>query len=525
MAAILATKPTTPAECVQAAKTLADLGHAGRGQAVSEESARRQVDAAAIGRLGRGVRRRDVSRLGRPSRRCCPRPSNWPTPCWPPSRRSLEDAKRIAELIRQLQDPDEQKRIAALAGLQEARQAAIGPLLAVLADPARAAEHANVRTVLAGDGQRLHASRCWPSSTRPTPKLKVQAILTLAEMNSRKVALALLEPCLVGKSDAEVRAAAAAALRQLTGSVPTRPEAIAPAHRCRQELFRPPAADRRRGRRPGRAVAMGRGQAAMRGPKRHAGRRRPRSWPPASPATPTPRPRQPRDSPAVSCHDARCGGVRQRAWIGRWTKRIRPSAEAKQFGAKTLDDVLAYAMAHRHPAAATAAARLAGRNRQRPTSLLYQGDKPSPLVRALQDPDRRLRMAALEAIVRLQPSKPYRRLELRAGGVGLLRGQQRHAPRAGRAARTSSNRATWPACWPRPASQTDTATTGQELLRLATRSPDYEVAWIDVSINHPEIGTLLQELRRDPRTASLRVGLMARAGTSSWPSIWRGSTR
>ena len=60
--------------------------------------------------------------------------------------------------------------------------------------------------------------------------------------------------------------------------------------------------------------------------------------------------------------------------------------------------------------------------------------------------------------------------------------------------------------------QTDTAATGKELLRLAARSPDYEVAWIDVAIDHPEIGMLLQELRRDPRTALLRVGLVARSG-------------
>jgi hypothetical protein len=60
--------------------------------------------------------------------------------------------------------------------------------------------------------------------------------------------------------------------------------------------------------------------------------------------------------------------------------------------------------------------------------------------------------------------------------------------------------------------QTDTTTGGKELLRLATRSPDYELAWIDVSINHPEINILLQELRRDPRTALLRVGLLAQAG-------------
>ena len=80
--------------------------------------------------------------------------------------------------------------------------------------------------------------------------------------------------------------------------------------------------------------------------------------------------------------------------------------EAKSFGVKVIDEVLEYAMAHGHPAAATAAARLLGQI-GKADELLYQGDKPAPLVQAVQDPDRRLRMAALEAIVRLKPSKPF----------------------------------------------------------------------------------------------------------------------
>jgi hypothetical protein len=47
---------------------------------------------------------------------------------------------------------------------------------------------------------------------------------------------------------------------------------------------------------------------------------------------------------------------------------------------------------------------------------------------------------------------------------------------------------------------------------LATRSPDYELAWIDVGMNHPEAATLLQQLRRDPRTAMLRIGIVGRSG-------------
>ena len=79
---------------------------------------------------------------------------------------------------------------------------------------------------------------------------------------------------------------------------------------------------------------------------------------------------------------------------------------AKQYAPKVLDETLAYAMAQHHPAAAAAAARLLGEI-GKADELLYQGDKLAPLVRAVQSPDRRLRMAALEAIVKLRPTKPF----------------------------------------------------------------------------------------------------------------------
>jgi len=60
--------------------------------------------------------------------------------------------------------------------------------------------------------------------------------------------------------------------------------------------------------------------------------------------------------------------------------------------------------------------------------------------------------------------------------------------------------------------QVDTCATGRDLLFRAAKSPDYELALVDMAINHPTIEILLQQLRHDARTASLRVGLIARDG-------------
>ena len=59
--------------------------------------------------------------------------------------------------------------------------------------------------------------------------------------------------------------------------------------------------------------------------------------------------------------------------------------------------------------------------------------------------------------------------------------------------------------------QTDLAP-GRQAIRLAIASADYEVAFLDTTIDDPPIVLLLQQLRNDCRTAGLRIGLMARGG-------------
>ncbi len=193
-----------------------------------------------------------------------------------------------------------------------------------------------------------------------------------------------------------------------------------------------------------------------------------------------------------------------------WDENSAAAAEAKQLGAKTLDAALRYAMADGHPAAAAAAARLLGEIGQA-DELLSQGGEPSPLVRALQSPDRRLRLAAVEAIVRLQPLRPFagssyvpQTLGFFAASSGLRRGLVAcPGPTEARELAGMLSAAGF---------QVDTFSNGKDLLLQAVRSPDYELALVEVTIDHPLIGILLQQLRRDPRTASLRVGLIARSG-------------
>ncbi len=429
-------------------------------------------------------------------------------PCWPRSAPGREDAERIARLIKQIQDPSAEKRVQALAGLQEARRAAIGPLLSVLADPARSAEHANVRTVLASMGSVAREPLA-AILQGADAKLMVQAILVLAEMGKPKAAIDLVGPCVSKKGDAEVRSAAAAALRQLTGQVPTRPEAIRllrdaatmyfhrrqPVENAvddRVDLWQWDADKRQATVRSGTSEDAERALAARFARQAYA--------------------LDPGDHELRLLYLATLLDTAAYAkGLDRpWDQQDPAIAAAKSFGVPVIDAVLEYAMAQRHPAAAAAAARLLG-ELGKAGEVLHRGDQPAPLVQAVQDPDRRLRMAALEAIVRLQPSRPFGGSSCVPAALGFFAASTgvRHALVAG----PSIDEAHTLAGMVAPAGfAADTATTGKELVRLATRSPDYELAWIDVSIGRPEIGLLLQELRRDPRTALLRVGLMARSG-------------
>ncbi len=62
--------------------------------------------------------------------------------------RHLRDPARLAEEIKQLQDPSAEVRARALASLQGAHGAGVSAMIAVLADPQREAEHASVRAAL-----------------------------------------------------------------------------------------------------------------------------------------------------------------------------------------------------------------------------------------------------------------------------------------------------------------------------------------------------------------------------------------
>lgn len=507
VAAILATHPTTPSECIRAAKTLADFDRPDLARPLLKKVLDAKLDPHQWEQLGTEFGTPlflDLS--SRPA--LAPEAKQVGDAVSAAIRAKLEDAKRIEQLIAQLQDADADKRMEALSGLQEARHATLAPLLSVLADPARTEEHANVRTVLAGMGRPARDALV-AALDSDDPKLQTQAILTLTEMNNSKAAIDLLSPCVSEKADAEVRKAAAAALSRLGGRVPSRAEAVQRLTEAaktyadgrqpiegvadgRVDLWRWDAAKRQCVSESGTPDDAARHRAALLARKAYA----------LAPNDP-----QVRLLHLVTAIDAAAYAAGLDNALDDKTPAV---AEAKQLGPKAIEDVLVYAMDNGHPAVAVAAAALLGQV-GKADELLIRGDRPTPLVLALQSPDRRLRMAALKAIVALKPTKAFAGssyvpsalayfVATRGGRRALVAGPNLEQARTLAGMLTSAG------------FQADTAGNGSDLLLLAVQSPDYELAMIDPGITRPEIAALLQALRRDPRTARLRVGLVARDG-------------
>ena len=134
--------------------------------------------------------------------------------------RRLRDPARLAEEFKQLQDPSPQVRARALVKLQQAHGAAVDALIAVLADPQRASEHAAARHALAS----MRGEAIDPLADiieRADPEFTIEAIRALAEMHASAATVYLYVPALAEESDLRVRGPARAAIKQLQGVLPT----------------------------------------------------------------------------------------------------------------------------------------------------------------------------------------------------------------------------------------------------------------------------------------------------------------
>jgi hypothetical protein len=505
--AILLSNPSAPAEYARAAKLLADLSESELSKMYLKRILSANLDSDQLADLGDKfgsalfldlANRKDLQ----------PEASELAKAVLAAVNKRLEDPERITRLIEQLQDPSPDVRSKAMVGLASSRLAAVRPLIQVLADKTRAAERANVRDTLA----LLGADAVDPlvgMLENGDPAFKVQIIQILAGINSHKAEIYLLEPCLGQENPAEVRAAAAAALQRLSGRLPSRSDALrdlidkSRAYSEYQQPIETQTAgevtlwtwDARQKQCLAKTYAIDDASRALAARlARDAFRLAPRQHQVQSLFLAT-----------MFEEAAYQNGLDKPLPMG------PDSAVGQAAGtdAGAIEAALAYAVAHKLPAAGAVAARLLGQLPGAQESL-FRGSEPAALAAAACSPDRRLRLAADEAIVRLKPRHPY------AGSSSVLQSlgffiATHGAPRALVGALNTEAARELAGFFTAEGLDVDTATSGREFFRLAAASPDYQVALIDAGIDRPTIDPLIQQLRQDWRTADLRVGLIARA--------------
>lgn len=198
----------------------------------------------------------------------------------------------------------------------------------------------------------------------------------------------------------------------------------------------------------------------------------------------------------------------------------------ENLSASQLEWILRDAMEKEHYAVARVAATLLGRGEDAEALLNSKDGRPRVLVRATASPDRRLRFAALEAVMNLNPQKPYPGSSMisdalawfsRADGRRVLVSAD---PKQAVAAKTAGY---FIGC----GYKGEIAVTSRETMQKATESPDVELVIVDMKCSQPSVPNFVQQMRSDIRTHDLPIAVLSddsnilrdAADTQSLPSM------
>jgi hypothetical protein len=194
---------------------------------------------------------------------------------------------------------------------------------------------------------------------------------------------------------------------------------------------------------------------------------------------------------------------------GSVSKPINPALLA-QADPQMLSEALADALQDNYSHAALALVTALGAGSD--TSILYTPDgKPSPLANALTSPSRRVRFAALKAIVALNPAAPYpgssrvpEALAWFAGSTG-----DRTAVVAMPTNAAAGDLAGRLAAYGLAAERSNR---GRIAVDMARAMPDLELVLIDMNVLLPDVRQCVYELRISPTTGDVPIALLAADG-------------
>jgi len=509
VAAIGESNPRTPVELARAVDTLLSLGHSReareylrrlRGAEVKPQDVLEIYDQLGPSRLMRLSRHEQLDAGARQFFQAVIAAAN----------RHYSDPAHLAGLVQQLDDRDEQVRQSAVRQLFQVGQPATSALVQALADPAAADLHAACQAVLVMLGEQavepLIAALESPSGT-----LRMAALQVLQRLGDRR-AIPTLAGLFLAADDARQQAAAAAALESITGQ---RPTALAAEKLLAAEVHALFAGGPRRRGDPAETIVSWQWEprqgtvlplqlpagdaSAVRAAQlsRYLARARP-------------------ERPSYQVLDLAAGLHLERLIHG--PDRPLPGGEgsvrarAQAAGRATVEEVLELARRTGHYPGAMAAAEILGDLGDQ-TAVSGQ-NIPTPLVRALTAPDRRLRLVAARAILKLDPQAGYPGASQLPEVLGFLAGAEgSRGALVLSASRADAEAAT--GLLAQLGFLAQATTSARELRQLAIASPDVELVLIGGDLASPSAGEVLQQLRFDFRTAALPIGLLAYNETQS----------
>lgn len=426
------------------------------------------------------------------------------------ARQWSQDPTRLADLVRQLSDASAERRVAAMTDLSSAGLAAVHPILVALGDAARSGEHPHLRQALVELGPAF-AQPLLAVLESDDAALKSQIIEVLGRLESRPAIPLLIQPAVDGDQDSSVTDAARQALRRIVGAMPTRREAEHfLEHEVRRLLELSAAPDR-----PGSVEVWQWDAAANQVVPLRVG---------AAEAAIVLAARLADDLFELDSENLdyrrlnlltnleaakRLGGLDQPLAQQPGTAQAQAAhAKAAAAGVAAVEDVLGEAIRQRSLGAAIGAAEVLGEIAG-PELLSTYSASPSLLLDALRHSNRRLRFAAAMAIMKLDPQQRYAGSSFLVETLGNL-ASTTGQPRALVIHPREEFGQSLAGLLREVGYETDAVQTGHQALLAADRQPDYELVLISPDIDGPAYKEVVQLLRRNPRTASLPVGILAR---------------
>jgi CheY-like chemotaxis protein len=502
--ALLETKPSTPAEMVQAIETLINLKH--------DAVAKQYVNQLLAANLDRDQMAALARQFGTPTfLRLSTRES------LQPEGRQLADAvlgayaeqardpARLAELIERLKSSSADTRHLAMAELRRGGPIAVAALIGVLADPHRAEEHAMARTALVTLGSEATQPLTAVLSS-DNDALRIQAIDVLRRLRYREAAPYLVLPAFGPNSSPELQSAAQAALADLLGrSVDLQAAAGLLYTQARTAYEASTVADPR----GVQQREVWRWDADTQSPLAEtipvvAAELRTATRLSKNLAALMP------DSPRVRrlYLSALLESAAIRAGLDQPLSKEEgtPYAVAAAAGPAAIEQVLAETMTENHLAAATAAAAMLG---EIGSAELLDNRAPqrAVLVNAAYHPDRRLRYTAMNAIMQLGPTKPYPGASQVLADLAYFAGTG-GTPKALVVDSRVQEASRLAGLLAGMGYDAEIATDGRAARERLASLPDFELVLVDLHLIRANIDEWLQQLRRDHRTASLPVGVL-----------------